>query len=315
MKVSVVVCTYAPELYDDFCEAVESLIEQTYDDVEVVAVVDGTTEVCERATADWGDHDAVTLHCNEENRGLSGSRNVGIELAAGDVIAFMDDDAVADESWIEELVSVYEDRDAIAVGGRMAPIWVADEPGFLPAEYHWLIGVTPPEFAEPGEEVRNTFGSNISFRADVLAELGGFDEGVGRRGEVNLQAEEPLLGAEMRRRYGQGVVYNPDAVVGHKVFAWRTDKWWLLDRAFWQGYSKRAMETLLPGESGGEESAFLRQLALESLPDRLRSLADSPDRSEAAQLLALVVLTATVGFGYLYGVLKLDVREAIVGSH
>lgn len=313
MEVSVVVCTYAPELYDDFCEAVDSLLGQTHEQVEVVVIVDGTEEVYERATADWGDHDAVTVHCNDENRGLSGSRNVGIDLADGDVIAFMDDDAVADERWIEELVAVYEERDAIAVGGRMAPIWVAEEPDFLPEEYHWLVGVTPPGFAEPGEEVRNTFGSNISFRADVLEELGGFEEAVGRRGAANLQAEEPLLGAEMRERYGQGVAYNPDAVVSHKVFEWRTDPWWLLDRAFWQGYSKRAMETLVPGDASGEESDFLRQLVFDSTPDRAGSLLDSPTRAEAAQLVALVLLTATVGVGYLYGVLKLDVIDNLVG--
>jgi len=52
------------------------------------------------------------------------------------------------------------------------------------------------------------------------------------------------------------VWYDPDAEVAHKVFEYRTEFRWLVDRAFWQGYSKRAMESFVEDE-GGEEGAFL----------------------------------------------------------
>ena len=300
MKVSVVVCTYAADLYEHLVEAVESVRTQTYDSVEIVVVVDGNDRLCERVTDKYGTAADVLVHCNEGNVGLSQSRNNALEHASGDVIAFLDDDAVADERWIEELVGVYKSEDAIAAGGRMTPIWVDGRPEFLPEEFHWLVGVTYPGFAEAGEEVRNTFGSNISFRADVLRDLGGFDSEVGRKGELNLQAEEPLLGARMRERYDRGVVYTPDAEVGHKVFDYRTDPAWLLKRAFWQGYSKRAMETLVDGESSGEESAFLGRLVFMSIPRRMRSFVRTPSFEKISQLVMLVVLTVAVGLGYLY---------------
>ena len=304
MKVSVVICAYTEEMYDHFREAVESIFAQTYDDIELVLVSDGNDPLYERMQADYGDRENVTIHCNEENVGLSGSRNNALEHVSGDIVALIDDDAVADEEWVEELVSVYESRDAIAAGGKMTPIWVAGKPSFLPEEFYWLVGVTHRGFAEPGEEVRNTFGSNISFRTEVLQELGGFETQVGRQGEKKLQAHETEFCARMREAYGQGVIYNPDAKVGHKVFDFRTEKRWLLERAFWQGYSKRAMETIVSEDASAEESAFLKQLLFEFVPSRVKSLAADPSTTKATQLLTLFLLTGLVGTGYLYGLIK-----------
>lgn len=304
MKVSVVICTYSEEMFEHLREAVESVRSQTYEDVETIIVVDGNTTLCERVIDAYRQISDIIVHCNEENVGLSASRNNALEHASGDVIAFLDDDAVADERWIEELVGTYESHDAIAAGGRMTPIWVDGKPKFLPEEFYWLIGVTYPGFAEAGDEVRNTFGSNISFRADVLRALDGFDSEVGRRGDLNLQAEEPLLGTRMREAYGRGVVYNPDAKVGHKVFSYRTEQIWLLKRAFWQGYSKRAMETLITEESSSEESDFLKQLLMKSVPERVKSLVTGPNVPQVKQLFTLFFLTGTVGIGYLYGIFK-----------
>ena len=304
MKVSVVICTYSEEMYEHFEDSLESIRSQTYDDIEIIVVVDGNEPLFERIESEYGDDPDLTLHCNDENLGLSGSRNRALEYATGDVVALIDDDAVADERWIEELASVYEERDAIAAGGKMTPIWVAGKPEFLPEEFYWLVGVTHRGFAEAGEEVRNTFGSNISFRTEVLKELGGFATEVGRQGEKNLQAHETEFCARMREEYGQGVIYNPNATVGHKVFEWRTDKRWLLERAFWQGYSKRAMETLVSEKSSEEESDFLKVLLFEFIPGRVKSLVFGPNVPEAKQLFALFVLTGTVGLGYLYGLVK-----------
>ena len=304
MKVSVVICTYSEDIYEHFEEAVESVLAQTYDDVELVLVSDGNEAVYQRIEADYGDRPDTIVSRTEENVGISAARNHGIDLATGDVVAQIDDDAIADERWIEELVSVYEETDAVAVGGKMTPIWVDGKPEFLPEEFYWLIGVTHRGFAEPGEEVRNTFGSNISFRMEVIEELGGFDPHVGRKGEAEIQAHESELGTRLRLEFDRGVIYNPDATVGHKVFDYRTEPGWLLKRAFLQGYSKRALETLIPEAESGEESAFLSFLLFDSVPLRLRRLVSRRSMTAASQLVWLLLLTGLVGFGYLYGIVK-----------
>jgi glycosyltransferase involved in cell wall biosynthesis len=309
MRVSVVVCEHTLDRYDDLRDAAESVLAQSYDDVELVLVADGNDDVCERFHQDYGGREDVLVHCNEENVGLLESRNNGAEAASGEVVAFLDDDAIADEEWIAELVSVYESRDVVAAGGRMTPEWVAGKPSFLPAEFYWLVGVTHRGFGPNGNEdrpgeVRNTFGSNISFRRDVFLDLGGFEADIGgRQGDANLQGGETELCARMESEYGQGVYYNPEAKVAHKVFEYRTDLLWLLDRAFWQGYSKRGMEVFVP-ESTGEEGDFLSDLFFEHAPARIQGFIGGPSLEKLIQFVMLFVFTGLVGAGYLYGALK-----------
>jgi len=304
MRVSVVLCAHTMERYDAVGEAAESVFAQTYDDVELVFVSDGDETVAGRFDGDYGDRPAVIVHCNDENVGLLESRNRGAERASGDVVAFIDDDAVADHEWTEHLVAAYEEHDAVAAGGTMTPEWVAGKPAFLPAEFYWLIGVTHRGFADGPGEVRNTFGSNISFRRDVFLDLDGFDTNIGgRQGDENLQGGETELCARMAAEYGKGVYYVPEAEVAHKVFDYRTDPWWLLDRAFWQGYSKRGMEQFVPA-STGEESDFLGQLLTRFVPARTRSFVTGPSLAELLQFVWLFLLTGAVGLGYLYGIYR-----------
>jgi glycosyltransferase involved in cell wall biosynthesis len=309
MRVSVVICLHTMDRFEHVVEAVESVFAGTYDDVEVVLVADGSDAVCAAMREAFGDRPDVRIVCNDENQGLAVSRNRGLEAAEGDVVAFMDDDAVADEGWLEALVGVYEERDVPAVGGRMTAEWVAAEPSFLPAEFYWLIGVTPPTFgpaddADVGGEVRNTYGGNMSFRRSVLTELGGFSPEIGgRKGDKNLQGEETELCARMQSEYGHGMYYEPEAKVAHKIFEYRTEPGWLLDRAFWQGYSKRGLEVLVP-ETDGTESDYLATLLFVSTPRRLKGLVTDPSAAALLQFVMLYVFTAVVGLGYLYGMVR-----------
>ncbi len=304
MKVSVVVCTHSMDRYDDFTEAVESVLKQTYGPIEVVVVVDGNSEVYDRVKTRFRDHDDVVIHCNDENSGLSFSRTKGVELSSGEVIAFLDDDAIADPDWIGTLVEGYEQTDAIAVGGRMIPEWVAGRPSFLPEEFYWLIGANYEERLEPWSEVRNTLGSNMSFRRTVFEEVGGFDEGVGLTGDNQIQAEETELAMRMYDTFGKGMLYVPEAVVAHKVFDYRTKPVWLIRRAFWQGYSKRAVEELETEGPSNEEAAFLWHLVASTIPRRVTGLVQDPSVENTQQLGMLFVLTVCVGLGYAHKLLR-----------
>lgn len=308
MDVSVVVCTYAMDRYDVFSEAVESAYEQTYDSVEVVIVVDGNDEVFDRVREDFGDRPNTVLHCNDENQGISYSRTKGGELASGEIVAFIDDDATAEPDWIEQLVSVYESTDAIAVGGDVRPDWQTEKPAFFPDEFYWLVGVVEPGFATDGEEVRNTYGSNISYRREAFLSVGGYDPNTGRKGDRHLQAHEAPVGIRLLREYGKGMVFAEDAVVHHKLFDYRGDFRWLVFRSFWQGYSKRVMDLIYP-DAPDNKSAYLEQLLTRFVPHRLKELVRSPSGAKAQQLVTIFVFTAAVGLGYLYAMVTPDVVE------
>jgi GT2 family glycosyltransferase len=315
VRVSVVLCTHTEDRFEHLVAAARSVQDGTYEDVELVLVSDGSPAVGElmresfaRAMAEG----TCIVDELETNSGLLAARNRGAAVASGDIVAFLDDDAIADERWLERLVEPYQTRSRRAVGGRVRPAWVAPdgEPGFLPAEFHWLVGVTHRGFGPGGGadgmstegEVRNTNGSNLSFEAGTFRSLGGFDtEIVGRKGANHLQGGETELCARLRTEFDEGVWYVPTATVAHKIFQYRTGIGWLLRRAFWQGYSKRAMERIAPS-SGDDEQAFLSDLLSTFLPRRLRALVLAPSWRRLAQLAFLLVGTVAVGLGYLYGV-------------
>jgi len=161
--------------------------------------------------------------------------------------------------------------------------------------------VTHRGFPQEKREVRNTFGANLSFRRDVYVKLGGIK--LGGIDPSDIQGRETEFCARMQRQYDEGVVYNPDAVVEHKIYDYRTEPRWLVERAFWQGYSKRAMEKLVP-DSSDEESDQLRKLLFRFIPDRLGRLCLRPSETKLYQLFMLLVLLGATGIGYLYGLLR-----------
>ncbi|TKX46002.1 MULTISPECIES: glucosyl-dolichyl phosphate glucuronosyltransferase [unclassified Halorubrum] len=299
MKISVVLCTYSMDRYPEFQEAAESILKQTYDDIELVVVVDGTEEVYERVQTDYGTNPNTTIHCNDQNRGLSYSRNTGAELADGEVVAFLDDDAVAASDWAEQIIDAYERYDALAVGGRMVPDWLSTKPEYLPEEYYFLIGVTYKGFRETEGYVRNTFSSNLSFDREVFLDLGGFRTEMGKRGENDLQGGETELCARLKRETGERVVYVPDATIEHKIYEYRTDRQWLLERAFWQGYSKRRMAEI-DSDAISTERQFLQQLLTDFIPSRFTELVTSPSVTKLDTFVMLLMFTLSIGVGYLY---------------
>jgi glycosyltransferase involved in cell wall biosynthesis len=302
-RVSVVICTYKLSNYEHLQEAIESVLDQDYENTEVIVIVDGNNKLHDKISKEYSSFEKFLLHNNESNQGLSQSRNTGVNISTGEIIAFLDDDAVAEETWIEELVRTYRRRDALAVGGKMVPQWIAGKPDYLPAEFYWLVGVTHRGFPTEEREVRNTFGSNISFKRTVFQSIGGFDADLGRHGGRQIQGEETEFAARMYTAFGERVWYNPAAVVEHKVFQYRTDPVWLTKRAFWQGYSKRVLDDINE-DSGGEETEFLTQLFFEGLPRYARQTVQNHSASSLIKGLFAIMLTISVGTGYLYALLS-----------
>ncbi len=301
MRVSVVVPTYSLDRYSDFCDCMDALLAQTYDDVEIVVIVDGNKAVYKRASEDYDSEESVVSYLSHDDAGPLSRGNMGVIQSSGEIVALTDDDAVPEEDWIEQLVDAYKRHDAIAVGGRMTANWIAGKAEYIPEEFYFLIGVTHRGFPTEEREVRNTFGANLSFKREAFMKLGGIK--LGGIGPSSVQGRETEFCSRLGRTYERGVIYTPDAIVSHKIYEYRTEPKWLIERALWQGYSKRAMETLVP-ESSNEESKQLRRLLLNYIPRRVWNLLISPSKTRAAQLVTLLVLLMSTGVGYLYGILR-----------
>lgn len=102
-KVSVIVPVYNVEEYLDQC--VESIVNQTYTNLEIVLVDDGSPDNCPQICDRWAEQDSRIKVIHKKNGGLSDARNYGIEHATGDYLIFIDSDDYINDNCIEILLN------------------------------------------------------------------------------------------------------------------------------------------------------------------------------------------------------------------
>ena len=314
MFVSVITCTCRSDNYQNLLDVVASLLNQTYPEIEIIIVVDGNERLREKIATSYNAQGNIKVTASEESVGVSGARNLGIRKAKGDIIAFLDDDAVADKRWIEGLVNTYQKSDTIAVGGKILPIWLQKRPDYLPEELYWLVGLTYEGFSKEGvTEVRNPLGTNMSFKREVFEKVGLFsqDFGFARKGASYMQGEEPEFALRMQNTLGKGVIYNPNLIVYHKVPGSKAKLGILLKRAFYQGYTKALLKRISssPKPLATEES-YLKDLLLRCIPQKMKELIlRTGSVANVKQLLVLFTSILAVGLGFVYGQLRSSSRK------
>ncbi|HVD37635.1 MAG TPA: glycosyltransferase, partial [Solirubrobacterales bacterium] len=265
--ISVVICAFTAERLQVMAEAVESLREQTRPPHEIVLVIDHAPELLEQVRRLWPD---VKIVANREKQGLSGARNTGVAEAGGEVVAFLDDDAIADRRWLERLAAAYADPNVLGAGGTVRPRWVEGKPGWFPPEFDWVIGCTHSGMPRELSPVRNLVGANMSFRRAPLLEVGGFSHDLGRVGTLPVGCEETDLSIRVHQRWPESeILYDPAAEVEHVVPPSRGRVRYFLDRCRAEGRSKAVLTGMVGSEDGlsSERSYVRRTLPLGVLGD------------------------------------------------
>jgi glycosyltransferase involved in cell wall biosynthesis len=177
---SVVIRIAHSDEWDDVDRALESLWRQTVQPDHVVVVVDHDDHLLEWAADAWstpgtaGDM-RVDVIANTRSPGHAGARDTAIQWAWGEIVAFLARDAVADPHWVETLLQDYADTDVAGVGGGALADWgTASPPSWLPAAFEWAADCAHPRL--PGDPaIGGDFtAANLSFRREVLVEVGGF---------------------------------------------------------------------------------------------------------------------------------------------
>ena len=315
-KVSVVICAYSDARWKPLVDAVESLRAQTLPPAQIIVSVDHNDPLRRRAAASFSGAHVVA---NEQERGLSGARNTGLRHAGGDIVAFLDDDARPDPSWLEALVAPFEDPAVVGAGGVALPEWVdGAHPAWLPAEMYWVVGCSYVGLPTRTAEIRNPIGATMAFRRETLHAVGGFRDGIGRVGTVPLGCEETELAIRARAISGGKVMHVPHARVQHSVTAARTTWRYFLSRCWSEGLSK----ALVAAHVGSERAlASERRYATRVLPRgaaRNVGQAIRGDRPAFARAAAIVIGLAVTTAGYCFGVsrahLSQDRRDRICES-
>lgn len=116
-KISIIIPIYNVEKYLPAC--VESILQQTYKNLEVILVDDGSPDRCPVICDELAQKDDRIRVIHQKNKGLSGARNTGIDNAQGDYLIFVDSDDTVEQTLVEELYTYAEKWNcAIVACGR-----------------------------------------------------------------------------------------------------------------------------------------------------------------------------------------------------
>ncbi|GHG67111.1 hypothetical protein GCM10018779_38880 [Streptomyces griseocarneus] len=257
--VSVVICVYTEDRWGDILAAVASVRDQSYPALETLLVVDHNPALLRRLAKAYGDDGAgagarpVRVLANAGPRGLSAGRNTGVAACAGEVVAFLDDDAVAERDWLLHFAEGYADPRVMAVGGRTQPVWASRRrPAWFPEEFDWVVGCTYRGLPPGKVAVRNVLGGNASFRRWALEVAGGFAAGIGRDGHrLPLGCEETELCIRLTRALPGAVLLIDDrSVIHHRVPPVRERFRYFRTRAYAEGLSKALVARSVGAQEG-----------------------------------------------------------------
>ncbi len=242
-RLSVVVPTY--NRYDVLPDAIASLLAQRLP-VEAV-VVDNSPDAAASAAfgARYGGAPGLR-YLLETVPGLSNARNRGLSEARGEVVAFLDDDAIAGPGWSAAILHAFDTLGGATavVGGRVVPRWVTPRPAWLPDNLLSYLSIVDWGGAlRPLRDGEWVAGCNLAFRRDAVAAAGGFSRGLGRTGGgASLMSNEENDIIARIRAAGGIVAYAPDAVVEHVIDPARLTQAWFRRRAAWQAVSDFASD-------------------------------------------------------------------------
>lgn len=271
-RITAVVCTH--NRYDTLGDTLESLANQDMPAEEYeVLIVDNSTDL-DAQVQFWR---LTRLDSNfrliiEPVPGLSRARNIGMREAAGQVVAYIDDDALPDPQWLRRLAALFEANPQVGIGGGpVEPIWVypSERPAWLhPWQEGFLTILDRGQECRPLEEDEWLAGTNIAYRRDALRAVGGFSEALGRIGSSLLSNEE-LVVSQAMTKLGWQAWYEPQAHVVHRVHANRVSQQWFRRRVSWQAVS----DQMALKSAGDEETLWAQIHAYQSqLPVQMRGI-------------------------------------------
>ncbi|UPU37089.1 glycoside hydrolase family 99-like domain-containing protein [Geomonas paludis] len=245
IKASVVICTYNRSKL--LSESLKALEQQQFEALQYEIVVvdnnssDDTRAVTEQAAAS---SEVAITYVFEGRQGLSFARNAGIENAAGEVVAFVDDDIDAEPGWLAAIVAAFADSKVACAGGPIRPVWPSERPEWLTDD--WVPYLTINEFDAARKAGSFTWpdtpwGANISFRKNVFDSIGLFPTNLGRIGSSLLSNEEVNICKKIAQA-GLRIAFAPEAVIHHKIDPHRVTRQWFYHRTYWQGRSDAILD-------------------------------------------------------------------------
>jgi len=300
---SIVITAYTAERLDDIYELLNSIKEQTYVHIETIFIVERSKELMEKIHSYGVKNNIPNLKVilNDGESGLSAARNVGINHASGDIIAFVDDDVLLCLDWAEKMVEAYKDDAIIGVTGPAFPLWEDTSMAWFPKEFYWIISCTAWDTEDHIKEVRNAWGMNMSFKREAFEKAGVFSNEFGfHKGPM---AEDNEFSLRIKEKTGKKIMYMPDVKLWHRVHKYRLSWEFIRERSYWIGCSRRMIKRIkTEKQSDGTnilspEQRLLNRIFTQTFPDMIKKLFTKPVIAGRISRLSITALTF-VALGY-----------------
>ena len=191
-----------------------------------------------------------------------GGRGPGAEVAHGDILVFLDDDAVAEPDWLEYLLAPFEDPHAVAVGGAPLPNYETARPRWFPANFDWVFGCAYSGMPHKLAPYPRLIGANMAVRTQAFRELGGFHS-------IDFDDLDLCMRLAVQRPEDL-IMYEPRAIVFHFVPSQRVSWHYFWRRCFFVNREKvQTVSAIGSARSLGPETRFVidaitSQLAVDS---------------------------------------------------
>jgi Glycosyl transferase family 2 len=258
--VSVIITTYLMARWDWLQECMASAQSQTVPPLEVIVVVDHNQELLEKLVCEVPGVVAVP---NIGDRGVSGARNSGVKASRGEVVAFLDDDAVVTPDWLATLLRHIVQPNVVGVGCYSDGLWENPCPSWFPGEFGWTIGVSYDGLPDEPTAVRNVWTCAMLVKRNAFEVVDGFREDFGKIGNRSLPEDTDLCLRIAAVQENAVWMWDPAKVMKHRVPAGRATFGYLLSRCFLQGWGKAAMARM---DGFDESTSSERSYALRTLP-------------------------------------------------
>jgi GT2 family glycosyltransferase len=299
LSAAVVVCAASAEREPLLRACMHSLLGGVRVPDEILVVVDQNPAL-EASVASW--LAPATRLLRSTSSGISASRNAGLRAATSDVVAFVDDDAVAEPDWLLRVMQPFEESgDVLGAGGAVVPEWERDA-GWLPDELLWVVGCTYLGHRESAGPTRNPIGCNMAFRRRELTALGGFSPAFGKRGATLRTCDETEVCLRLERIHGRGRIRCvPAARVRHHIPAARLGWKTLVMRSVSEGLSKGRLRRVYGRPALDAERAYALKLLTHGVPRLLHRGALQRDGRSVMGAAAIVLTLGVTGASYLGG--------------
>jgi glycosyltransferase involved in cell wall biosynthesis len=292
----------------DIFELLDSIKVQTYPNIETLLVVERSKELLNKVNSYTAKKNIPNLKVlfNDGEPGASAARNLGIAQTKGDIIAFIDDDAVAYPDWAEKMIETYKDDSVVGVTGPAFPLWQDKPISWFPEEFYWVFSCSA--WAEWNEltEVRNVWTMNASSRRNTFVKGGLFSTSIGPRsgsmaGRKTDISEDVELSLRVRKATGKRIVYNPAVKVKHRVDTNRLKLEYVVRWSYWVGYSKQKIKRFYSDNRNNvlsQEHKLLKRIITRLFPSLVTGFFRHPISSWRRLLITVSVLFC-VATGYL----------------